>query len=130
MTMKCKECKKEYDVQDNYIIYKKCGTMFFVNKKAAQEYFEHAHRTMCEFQEKSHKLNQKKLNDPVFVTKSEEEILEMERDFNSFRVEFEFSLQNNEWLRNTNVAKSIYKFNENFHALVEFYSKYDEEEDG
>lgn len=82
------------------------------------------------FKKKSHKLNQKKLNDPVFVTKSEEEILEMERDFNSFRVEFEFSLQNNEWLRNTNVAKSIYKFNENFHALVEFYSKYDEEEDG
>ena len=52
MTMKCKECKKEYDVQDNYIICKKCGIIFFVNKKAAQEYFEHAYRTMCEFQEK------------------------------------------------------------------------------
>lgn len=124
MSMECKECGKEIDLKNDYIICEDCKTMYFRNKGALQSYLKQIYNTMtCDFKDVAFELRQKQLEDSRLTTLKENEALKCERIFSSLLDDISIleksnynGAQEKEW------AEKLYEFNSMAKFLIKFYT--------
>lgn len=124
MSMKCKECGKEFDFKNDHIICEDCKTMYFKNKSALQSYLDGIYKSIVhDFGKDATLLRQKRLNDSRSMTIMENKAFDNDWNFNSLKDDMDFFVKSNyngaqekEW------AEKLYTFNHIADFLIKFYT--------
>lgn len=123
MSMKCKECGKEFDFKNDHIICEDCKTMYFTDKSALQSYLDEIYKSIYDLREVAFMLHQKQLEDSKSLTITENDVIDYEQKYSVLRDELHYFAKNNynrakekEW------AEKLYTFNHIADLLIKFYT--------
>ena len=123
MSMRCRACGKEIDIQNNYIICEDCETMYFTNITALQSFLKQKYDDIRNLSDASKKLHQKQLNDSKSTTIAESKVLETEKQYISLKDEIEFLKENKyQHAQEREWAEKLYKFNKTADFIIDYYS--------